>query len=1361
VEASNKKVEALNKFLDAQYSAFGADKNTQGIEALTGKSIKDMDLGDIAAAKVQIEADPGAEGMRPIINQLEELKRAELSQAGAINAVSQARAKAAEANRAYLASLRDVLAGVERAKGAETALTSMLGGAKARAVNNVKAAQVNGFVDPTASEAQTRQIEIAGIDAQIETQKMLVEALKATVEALSGAERGQANALTGGDLASSNLFQLNDAVVKMADMEQKGQPISNNVKQAILARQEALMKENELDGLTGQKLDLQQQSRFTISERELRDLHNQVGDQVRSIARNAADTILEVNTTLEQVAEEIQQSQLDSAITASKSRLMQSLRGLQSPAMQLFDIVSSAINEIAGVMRDTAGKQRDLRKRMLDNARKGEDLDIQKRDTYNQLTDKIEDMSGVGSRTAFYGEKGKVSTNEFLKATGLVGAFSGSDYKPVQGPGGGLTKVDTKPMGESVALIGAAKAVSGAFSTTSSAALGLDSQFKSAKDSLAQVDQANMKLTLAYQQIGDMRIDGIMSKAVNDLRGVVYTIIDELRQLPIDIARFAMSVADFRQGPKEFTIEEQRQKDLKESSIGLAELQNTYDKQSRNIIGLAKVAGKDPEVMKELQGLLGNANLPSGVVAQFKSILDEVVSSVGQQVSPEQLTSLKALLDQAKPTQNDLASRNAAINAQAAGRQRDAQSDLAVRFGRPAQTKALAESRFIAGTGFGEALNARAEIETMMATQETRLRAVQEEARKAGADVGAITAQFMALDNIKLNALTESMKTVKMGLHEITKQGFQELGDSIYSVVDGSKTLGQAFQDIFKSLSKKIFDFGWKNLTDNLMLKFGQATGAAPKQNAALESMPNIPFANDIFTGKGNALGVTPINGALPVYLINGPGEAAKDAIKTGLVEGGKGGDQYVRSIPVPKLPPRGSYEAGASDLQYVLPPAPPSPASTPRTALPPAFEGIQPIPVPSVAAPLPVAVTNIPPLTPQVPALTTIPTAPAPAGFQAATTQGLPTISSLPYVPQTIGTLTSAINNRLSAIGGDPTNGALSAKELGLNTLEKLQTYLTQLQNPSTASEVGSSGVAGLILGAFGGTNAPVPVTIANTETLTGGVSQLASKFGLAGSADNLGLAGTASNLGLAGTARSQAGLLGGGGKAGIGGMVATMATPLLLSLLGRLFGRKRRENNMFALDSDYGQTGYKGFGHYEYQRRVDASFYNKREAGGYGDYKGSNNVKYLDSSIAGRYATGGLIGDVDKVPDKLSSLLQAEGPKGRVIVASVGERVLTADQNAVYEQAAASGALSLVGAESGLQQRFATGGVVGQSHRTLNQAGNNKPSEVPRGERMRTYSTEIHVHGVKDMDSFRKSSSELQAQQIRAQRAADRKLL
>lgn len=279
---------------------------------------------------------------------------------------------------------------------------------------------------------------------------------------------------------------------------------------------------------------------------------------------------------------------------------------------------------------------------------------------------------------------------------------------------------------------------------------------------------------------------------------------------------------------------------------------------------------------------------------------------------------------------------------------------------------------------------------------------------------------------------------------------------------------------------------------------------------------------------------------------------------------------------------------------------------------------------------------------------------------------------------------------------------------------------------------------------------------------------SVLSASGGAAGGAMGGGASAVASSIAAAATPMASAGAGGGGilgglfggGMGGIGGM-APMLMGIALPLILGLF-KKKRNDHTFALDSDYGQSGYKGYGHYEYQRRVDASFYNKRESGDFGRYKGYDNVGYKDSQLAGRYALGGIIppSGSSSHSDRIKDLLQAEGPKGRVIVASVGERVLTAKQNDIYEQAAQSGALDLV--NSGNQARFATGGVVGGGASALRRAAaspatGSGPTYTPPT----SFSTQVFISGVKDMDSFRKSSSELHATQARQQRSAQRKSL
>jgi hypothetical protein len=116
----------------------------------------------------------------------------------------------------------------------------------------------------------------------------------------------------------------------------------------------------------------------------------------------------------------------------------------------------------------------------------------------------------------------------------------------------------------------------------------------------------------------------------------------------------------------------------------------------------------------------------------------------------------------------------------------------------------------------------------------------------------------------------------------------------------------------------------------------------------------------------------------------------------------------------------------------------------------------------------------------------------------------------------------------------------------------------------------------------------------------------------------------------------------------------------------------------------------------------------------------------------------------------------MQAEGSKAKVVVASVGEQILTEREAKAYNTLKSSGALSLVESQGQNQARFATGGVIG-SLRLPSAAGPLRGREY-RAQNLSTANTFV-FNGVQDFNSFKRSQSAITAEQAVAQRRANRK--
>jgi tape measure domain-containing protein len=923
VAASQLKIGALNEVLNKQKQVIQNDPNKSGIEAFLGKSVDNATLADIAGAKVKIDADPAASGLKNIADLLEDVKRKEFEVAGATNAAAQARKQAAEANRQYLASLRNVLNQLEQVTSFEDAFTSMLAGKRAESINTVKRQQLNSKMPAAYSEIKQNKETIAASQRDIALSKALIGGLNGVVNSLDANTKAQADNYVGTDIRSASLVDVNTGLQRIGDDEAKGNPVNNDVKSALLAKQKALIKTNEIPGLETQMLDAQLNNRFQIDALQIRDIRQNIENQLRSMNREIEDSLLETANTILQTQQEIASMNLQNQIEKRRGDILKSLRGINSPALDLFNTIAEAVTAITGVMNEQADKQRELKQKFMATRRKGEDLKVQQRDSNQQIIDPINATAGVAIPIVVDGNKGDVSPKDILKAAGLTGSFKSAGDLKLPEP----TLFDGSP-----ALSPTTK-FSQSIGTANIGLDGLNAGFDKAGKSLLDIDAATIQSYKAFTALNNAKIDGIVSKAANDLNGVVNNIIDALNDLPISVARFKLDLEEFRQGSMPRTIDQDTQRAKQEARISLTEKYRAYDNNIKLIKGLSQTTGNDPKVVDNVNNMLADLAKVNPNVTPLQQEFESARGRIATEgMTSDQMTRIIAALEGMRPSENDLALNARGIDYEAAKNKMSLNNDIEGQTGKSAFTNALAGSKFVEGTMFGDALKARAEIESMLQTQAARLQTIQETAFRAGKDVNEVTQNFMALENIKLNSLTEQMKTMKTQTLDIAKEGVMGLGDAIYSAIDGTKDLGESISEVFRNLGKRLFDMGFKNIVDNMFFKIGQQMGVTPKLGA-VENVP-VTGAMDMFTGLAQPktgsesnLGVssiqslTPVQGGMPVYVVN-PTELPDP--ETGLVKGGQGGDPNDRPIPlaVPKVPPTGLGDNG-KDLFKGLPPSP------------------------------------------------------------------------------------------------------------------------------------------------------------------------------------------------------------------------------------------------------------------------------------------------------------------------------------------------------------------------------------------------------------------------------------------------------
>jgi len=183
----------------------------------------------------------------------------------------------------------------------------------------------------------------------------------------------------------------------------------------------------------------------------------------------------------------------------------------------------------------------------------------------------------------------------------------------------------------------------------------------------------------------------------------------------------------------------------------------------------------------------------------------------------------------------------------------------------------------------------------------------------------------------------------------------------------------------------------------------------------------------------------------------------------------------------------------------------------------------------------------------------------------------------------------------------------------------------------------------------------------------------------------------------------------------------------------------------------------------------RNNDNFYLKRESGAYDTKNLADYEKRFstgDLSVAGRYEKGGIVKDLNSAvsyeqksfQEQAANLLQKEGSKGRLIVASLGERVLTEDENKWYEQAKRTGALSLIESNSA---NFKSGGIIGSESKLSSLSSLSARNSSSSKSLTLNAPTTINIHGALDYDSFKRSRSEIEAEQAAAQRTLNRRVL
>ena len=358
-----------------QDDSFGAAESL--LKTTGASSAATATEGQINEALTVAEANPAAfESHKKILGVLKELKEAQQERIGLQKESAQAALAQANAERAYLASLRNVLSVMERIQAASDSDSQVFDLRRQQATNRVNARRVNTAIplSDQEAEAQSRAFDdelsnemIAVYEEEIAARRVRIAEFVATANVLDQAQREVANSLLGGvDITRAGIHRLNDALALLNDDEARGKPVDADVRAALEAQISSigLEAENAADegAIIGEQqsiVDREQANLHKITERQVRDAQQNLADTVRSMMRSFQDMIQQMDDEVFSLDQEFARASTEGNVLKARNKLMETITNLDSPFIALFDTLAGALQEMQDVTLETEGRMRE------------------------------------------------------------------------------------------------------------------------------------------------------------------------------------------------------------------------------------------------------------------------------------------------------------------------------------------------------------------------------------------------------------------------------------------------------------------------------------------------------------------------------------------------------------------------------------------------------------------------------------------------------------------------------------------------------------------------------------------------------------------------------------------------------------------------------------------------------------------------------------------------------------------------------------------------------------------------------------------------------------------------------------------
>jgi hypothetical protein len=330
-----------------------------------------------------------------------------------------------------------------------------------------------------------------------------------------------------------------------------------------------------------------------------------------------------------------------------RNDLYTKLKGIQSPVLGLFEVFASAIEEMQGVVQEESNKARELKKKPREIFRKREDMQRDQIRGKQDMQDKIDDLAGISSPTAIRGKKGQITSDQILKASGLDKMFAPPTKQNQPTASNNIVPFKTqKPpafdqmaeMRKSLGLPPGQTTVTGMdkvvgpqpkLQATSQAAqdvAALGQSATSAVGGLSELDAAygrafeaqDKELAVSNQliannkRLADMKLDTILLKKSKELQDAVTAVVDELRSLPNELARFGLDLQNFRRGPKALTIDEETSTQKQEAELDFNDKVEARRKLSKRLEGLETLDPNNSDAVGSIRDMIKGTGEVSG-----------------------------------------------------------------------------------------------------------------------------------------------------------------------------------------------------------------------------------------------------------------------------------------------------------------------------------------------------------------------------------------------------------------------------------------------------------------------------------------------------------------------------------------------------------------------------------------------------------------------------------------------------------------------------------------------------------------------------------------------------------------------------